>query len=126
MIKKCPICGGQKTIRKGLSHGKKRWYCKTCQTYFTHVNHKASRLNEKIRYLYYDKMLPMQDIADLCGVSRMTIYRHIKELRELTNTPPKEESPSSQCGIVLQMVATYWGQHFEALVARDHHSGKVL
>ena len=45
MIKKCPICGGQKTIRKGLSHGKKRWYCKTCQTYFTHVNHKASILN---------------------------------------------------------------------------------
>ncbi|MBO5362345.1 MAG: helix-turn-helix domain-containing protein [Paludibacteraceae bacterium] len=68
----------------------------------------------------------MQDIADLCGVSRMTIYRHIKELRELTNTPPKEESPSSQCGIVLQMDATYWGQHFGALVARDHHSGKVL
>ena len=126
MIKKCPICGGQKTIRKGLSHGKKRWYCKTCQTYFTHVNHKASRLNDRIRYLYYDKMLPMQDIADLCGVSRMTIYRHIKELRGLTNTSPKEESPSSQSGIVLQMDATYWGQHFGALVTRDHHSGKVL
>ena len=27
------------------SDGKKRWYCKTCQTYFTHVNHKASILN---------------------------------------------------------------------------------
>ena len=61
-------------------------------------------------------MLPRQDMADLCGVSRMTIYRHIKELRGLTNTSPKEESPSSQCGIVLQMDATYWGQHFGALV----------
>lgn len=68
----------------------------------------------------------MQDIADLCGVSRMTIYRHIKELREPTNIPLKEESSSSQSGIVLQMDATYWGQHFGALVARDYHSGKLL
>ena len=125
MIKKCPICGGTKTIKKGLSHGKKRWYCKTCQSYFTHINHKASRLKDRIRYLYYDKMLPMQDIADLCGVSRMTIYRHIKDMREELPCLEKE-SFVAQSGIVLQMDATYWGQHFGVLVGRDHHSGKVL
>ena len=124
MVKKCPICGGQKTIKKGLSHGKKRWYCKDCQTYFTHVSHKASRLQNKIRYLYYDKMLPMQDIADLCGVSRMTIHRHIKTIRG--HLPSVEDVTISQRGIVLQMDATYWGRHFGVLVARDHHSGKVL
>ena len=124
MVKKCPICGGQKTIKKGLSHGKKRWYCKRCQTYFTHVNHKSSRLTNKIRYLYYEKMLSMQDIADLCGVSRMTIYRHIKEIQGQQIS--KEDSVMVQYGIVLQMDATYWGQHFGVIVARDHHSGRIL
>lgn len=124
MVKKCPICGGPKTIKKGFSHGKKRWFCKTCQTYFTHVNHKSSRLSNKIRYLYYEKMLSMQDIADICGVSRMTIYRHIQAIKE--QNPEEEALVVSQRGIVLQMDATYWGKHFGVLVARDHQSGKVL
>lgn len=124
MVKKCPICGGQRTIKKGLSHGKKRWYCKSCNKYFTHLNNKATRLTHQIKYLYYDKMLPMQDIADLCGVTRMTIYRHIREIKE--RTPLQSHLSSQQAGIVLQMDATYWGQHFGVLVARDHISGKIL
>ena len=107
-------------MKKGKKNEKKKWYCKSCKSYFSGTqNTKKSKvisLAETGRYTTFD-------ISEKVGLSTRQIYRY---LRQANTESQCSISLHSDREVVVQMYAMYWGRNFGLVIFQDNMVGTVL
>jgi len=78
---KCPVCGSNKTVKKGSRRGLKRFKCNKGGHWFS-VNHKQKQ--EPLWVPWVDG-LPLRKLADQRGISHATAMRRVR--REMDSLP---------------------------------------
>lgn len=92
MRQKCPICGGQKTIKKGKRAGKQRYQCTDCYHNFILTNPSVSSKN---KFVWFRKWVMERQVYKTLirdsGMSQSSLQRLFDQYLK---SPPKNEIKS--------------------------------
>lgn len=74
---RCPFCGFLDTIKKGSSGGHSRYYCKSCESYFTD---RRPHISERNMFPWFERWVrdkqSIEQIAKASGYSERTLKRY--------------------------------------------------
>ncbi len=87
---KCPLCGKNKTIKKGSQKGLKRFRCKICNKSFS-VDHRE----KPVFWVSHMDGMPFRKLASLYGISQTTAYRQVEE--EMNQLPENTYLSATYC-----------------------------
>lgn len=80
MMKKCPKCASNNTVKNGQVFGWQRYKCKDCGYQFTKESPAGKPVSLKLlAHQLYLSGISMRDVASIIGVSAQSVSRWIKK-----------------------------------------------
>lgn len=116
-IKKCPFCGSDTCIRKGLQEGHQRWQCKECKKKFQ-GNHEAPLLTTELFCLYAFNKQTLRELG-------MEYHKHTRVFQTLFDALVFKEKIHNPRVIALCVDTTFF-EDFGVVVFRDQRMKENL
>ena len=108
--RKCSHCDSKNFVKNGTYKGNQRYLCKNCKRYFSDIPPKHSLQTKLKAVKMYLRNGGLRAIADIFGVSNVTILQWVRQFRKLIEyliEDTKEKLASEQDFDIIEMDEIY-------------------